>query len=327
MSLIITDGFGVCDPDLYESPDRVMIRGGFLPMRFLPFGASSTTMRFEFPAGWTATDVSSVGLAIQDRSATVLRASEDIDLYTATTLNADVARFMSSIVLDSGADDLAIGDSILIRGVTGDEIHRVKGYNSATQTVEIESILDNPHEAGDAVIGLFGNDVIDVSDTDVFPAGQAMVLKWIPAGSGDAPVTETAQITVTKLDVAALGKRFGRIYPRAYEAFRTPVDRMADMIEEAEVQLRVELMSRNLDLQRLVNQDMAAPAIMAKMAYLWCLNGDVDKEDERKVIGNEYDRQFVLLTSLPLWTDTDQNLTEDEAEITDHDPIFGKGWW
>jgi len=295
-------------------------------MRQIPYANAAAPLRFNFPVEWSAADVTDVSLTVRDHAANVLTAAANITLYTATKLDGDVDRFASSFALDAAAGDLVPGDRIHIAGVVGAEIHTVKAYNATTFTVEIEGILENEHTDDDVVIGLFGDTTLDVSGTTVYAAGEALVFLWTPAGSNDSAITELAQIAVSALDISGLRRRFSLIYPRAYDAFTVPVERVAEMTEEAERQVRAELLAQNLDIERMVDSEIAAPCIMAKMAYLWLLNGDVDKEDERKVISHEYDRQFTVLTALPLWIDSDQDGSEDDDETSSRTPIFTKGW-
>lgn len=295
-------------------------------MRIITYNNSAVNLHFEFPENWKAADISSVSLTINDKDGEELAAASNLTLYTATTLDEDVSSFLSSLPLDSGAGALVPGDRISIAGIVGEEKRFVKAYDATNTTVEVTEILDNDHAEDAAVIGLFGNIEIDFSNTTTFPAGQELVLIWSPTGSDDGDITELAQIAITSLNVAGLSEDFLILYPRAHDAFTTPTDNLSKMMDIAKRQIRQELLSHNMDFYRIIDQDITAPAIMAKMAYLWCLNGDIDKEDERKHISQEYDRQITILTSLPIWTDTNQDLKEDESEVNDHIPTFQKGW-
>ena len=53
---------------------------------------------------------------------------------------------------------------------------------------------------------------------------------------------------------------------------------------------------------------------------------DIDLEDERKVLGDNYASWFARIVSLPTWTDTDQDDKVDEGEISSHEHIFENGW-
>lgn len=295
-------------------------------MKTITYNNAAVNLHFEFPESWDAVNISSVSLTVSDKAGNELIAASNLTLYTSTTLDSDVSRFFGSVTLDSGASSLVDGDRILIGGVVGAETQAVKAFDATTKICELEGILENEHEVGDSVIGLFGDISIDVSSTTVFSAGKELVLLWTPAGTGDNAITELAQVGITSLDITGLSSRFKIIYPRAYDAFRKPVDNMSAIIEEARSQIGNELLARNLDVNRVVDQAMIAPVLMSKMAYLWCINGDIDKEDEREVYLKEYDRQFSLLTALPLWVDTDQDLKEDESEVSDHEHYFTKGW-
>jgi len=266
-----------------------------------------------------------VTLTIYDTAGVELLAADDLTLYTATTLDGAVARFLSTITLDSGADDLLIGDSILLCGIGGDEVMRVKGYDTTNQVVELEEILDNAYADGDAVYGLFGDINVDTSDTDVFAAGKVVTLKWIPSGSG-APVVESAQIAKTILDISGLRAQFKDIYERAYDAYKEPNDKFNRMVKAAKLEIDAELNANGLQMDRIVDQSRIAPVIMAKMAHMWTYNGDEAKLDEREFLTTDYNAKLALLLKDPIWADHDQDLVEDEAEVTSHEHIFERGW-
>jgi hypothetical protein len=62
------------------------------------------------------------------------------------------------------------------------------------------------------------------------------------------------------------------------------------------------------------------------MAWMWTLNGDENKNDERVALGAEYNNLLIELKKLAIWVDTDQDLVEDDGETTDHEHNFLKGW-
>lgn len=294
-------------------------------MRQIPYSSSSVPIHFEFPAEWDTSLVTAVSLTITDRDGDTLMAADSATMYTATSLDGAVDRFADSIILDSGAGALVVGDMLRLYGSGGSETVRVKGYNGTTYTATLEDVLDNEYADNDVVRAVFCNYTLDVSTVATFTAGLIMNFTWTPTGSGQ-PVTEQAQIAKSALDISGLERRFSRVYPRAYESFTDPVDRFADMAMEAELQIEQELLSRGLDIQRIANPDSISTVIMARMAYMWTLNGDKEMEDERRVLGGEYEKQVGWLMNSPVWEDKDQDGIEDDGETTDHVPVFGKGW-
>jgi hypothetical protein len=294
-------------------------------MRQIRYNHATNVLRMEFPPEWDGKLISGVTVGIKDREATELLAAQSVTLYTATTVDGDVDRYANTIVLDSGAGSLSIGDPLLLCGAAGDEVVRVKDYDSTTYTVTLETILQNEYADNSPVYGLFGSYTLDVTDTDTYTTGLVLVLTWTPTGDG-SPTTELAQIAVSELELVGIELAFNRIYQRAYDAFKRPVDIFDDMVEEATRQVRYELLASQLDIHRVKDQGVITPLVMAKMAYLWSLNADEDKTDERVVINAEYDRQLGIVKALPLWVDTDQDEVEEEDEVSDHGWMPNRGW-
>ena len=294
-------------------------------MRQILYNNANQVLRLEFPTEWDPSVMTGVTLTVEDRDSTELTAAASLTLLTDTTLAEDADRFASTIELDSGTDAVYPGDKLLIDGASGTEVVTVKGFDSTTKIVTLESILDFEHDSGDNVYGLFGTIVLDTSTVATYTAGLLLTLIWTP-DSNQTVITEEAQIATAQMDIAGLEKSFSLVYPRAYKAFTEEVNRFADMAHEAETLVRTELMARNMDYNRIVDQDIVRPVLMAKMAWLWVLQGDEQQEDERAVIGAEYEKNFDLLCAQPVWTDDDQDLVEDDNETITHNHIFYSGW-
>jgi hypothetical protein len=295
-------------------------------MRQLKYNFATNTLRLEFPDEWEPADISGITLAIHDRDGTELYAATSVTIYTATTLDDDVEAYLSEFVLASGAGAVSPGDILWIDGVAGPERQTVKGYDSTTRTVTVESILDNAHEDGDAVYPCWGTSgSIDTTTVATWTAGLPVTLTWTPTGSGQA-FKELAEVSKISLAVEGLERRFEAIYGRAYDDLRTPADKFGIFREESERQLRLELSSNGLDMDRIMDNDVIAPVLMAKMAFLWTLNGDENKTDERQAISSEYEALLAQLLKNPIWTDVDQDGIQDTDEVTDHDPIFLPAW-
>jgi len=294
-------------------------------MRQLRYNYASNLLTFEYPAEWNGGLISGVGLSVTDSDGVELLALDDATIYTATTLGSAASRYSSSITLAAGATALSAHNHILIAGTTGAERHRVKGYNSVSRVVELENLLENDHDIGDAVHGLWCTYTLDTSDTDVFLPGLVITCLWTPVGHGIA-ATELYQISKMSLDIGGLELRFSRLYPRAYSAIKTPSDRFEDFVQEAESQLSNELSGNGLDIQRIIDTDLVAPVLMAKIACLWTMDGDIDRQDERDWFERNYDRQLGFLTKNPIWSDHDQDLATDSDENSDHPLFFERGW-
>jgi hypothetical protein len=286
---------------------------------------SAVPLRMEFPVEWDPKLLTGLTLTVKGRDGVELLAADAATLYTATTLAAAAPRFSGDIILDAGATDLVQLDPILITGVAGDERHTVKGFDSTTKAVELERILDNPHDSGDAVYGLFADYELNTTTVTDFPAGKKITLIWTPAGTG-VPITETAQIAKSELDIEGFERDFRDLYERAHRGLTEPRNKFAPMLAQAERRVENELRADGLDIQRVVDQSLLTPLIMAKLAWMWALGGDEGKEDERQVYGAEYQNEKNRVLSWPIWADDDQDNVEDEGEIKTHTPTFYRGW-
>jgi len=296
-------------------------------MRQINYNKAAELVKFEFPPEWDASAITGLTLTINDKDGNELTAAAAATLYTATSIDDSdgVSAYSRDITLDSAAGNLAPGDLIQINGVATNEKHRVKGYDSTNKVVTIEGFLDEDHEDDDAVYGCFASIEVDTTTVATFTAGLVMVFVWTPAGTGE-PVTELAQIAKSQLDLEGLELSFSRIYPRAYDAFVHPVNRFADMAEEAEREIYIELLSEGLDIQRIVDQRTIKPVVMSKMALMWTISGDEQLADERSFMMSLYSQQMSFFKKLPIWQDTNQDGKEDDGETSDHMPEFGRGW-
>jgi hypothetical protein len=90
------------------------------------------------------------------------------------------------------------------------------------------------------------------------------------------------------------------------------------LLEQAKYQLGLELKYNNMHIDRVVDQNLLNPALMAKVAWLSLLTGDDAYSAERDVTMAEYTRQVEILIRSPIWVDRDQDGIEDSAEVEDH---------
>ena len=294
-------------------------------MKQLRYANATNAFHFDFPSEWDPELLTALVLQIKDLEGTELLADTTVTLFTATTLDGDVNAYASSIVLDSGTDTPEIGDVLLMKGVEGDSVVKVKAWSATDFTAELEAILDYDYADGEAVYGMFGNINIDLSNTTTFPLGEIIQLLWKPTGTGQE-VTTLAQVSKSALDVEGLRKTFSYVFPRAYKGLTDPTDRVSVIFDQAEHELGLEMLAENMDIQRIKDQDVISPALMTKAALIWLNDGDENKEDERKYLMNVYATQVGILKKLPIWTDTDQDDVQDDHEVSDHEPIFDRRW-
>lgn len=294
-------------------------------MEQLKYGDSSNPIRFEFPAEWDPKTITGLTLTIKDQQATELLSATAVTLFTQTTLDGAVSAYASAVTLDSGTDTPSIGDLLLIEGVEGDSVVKVKAYNSSTYTIELEEVLMNDYADGDNVYGMFGDITVDLSNTTTFPLGELLTLIWTPSGTGQ-PVTTTMQVSKSALDIEGLRSEFKAVYNRAYNAFVDPVDRFDVIVKKAESEIELELRAENLEIQRIVDQDAIRHVIMTKMVLIWLNDGDEKKADERTYTWKIYEQQMGVLKKLAIWADNNQDEVKDDHEVSDHLPIFERAW-
>jgi hypothetical protein len=294
-------------------------------MKQLRYSNAVNPIHFEFPPEWNPKDITALTLTIKDQDATELLAATAVTLFTATSLDGDVNAYASSIILDSATDTPEIGDLLLLQGVEGDSIVKVKAYDSSNYTVELEGILDYDYADDEPVYGMFGNINVDLSNTTTFTLGQVVTLIWTPTGTGQA-VTTVAQVSKSALDLEGVIGEFKDVYPRAWDALSKPTGRLATVFEKAESEIELELRAENMEIQRIVDQDEIKHALMTKVVLIWLNDGDENKKDERDYTWKIYGQQMAVLKKLAIWTDDNQDEIKDDSEVSDHEPIFDRGW-
>lgn len=295
-------------------------------MEQIVFGSSSQLLRLDFPTEWDIPSITGITLAIYDIDGNELMAADDATLYTATELDGDVAQYLEQITLDAAAGDLHAGELILIKGVVGNEHKVVRGYDSTSKIVQLESDLEYAHEDTDAVYGTWATYDLDISDTDTFYKGIVLRLIWTPNVGN--PITELVQVSPSALNIPRLKGDFADRYPRAYRAFTRPEDKFSRMVTIAKEELSLDFMAAQppIDINRVIEQGLMRPVLMAKMAYIWAACGDVDMADERDTYAGEVEKGIMQIKLLPIWKDNNMDGVQDEAETSSADPIYTKGW-
>jgi hypothetical protein len=298
-------------------------------MRQIEYNNSAFAVRLEYPLEWDVQNISSVTLGIKDLSGTALLAATATTPWTAIgiRLSGAVETYDNTITLEpSGAGsvpDLAPGDRIqIVASAAGpSESVEVLHYSSVTKIATLKRDLIYDHSDETAVVGLFVTYDLDTSDTDTFIAGKQMVFTWTP-NTDDIPIKERAEIAKAEYAPQGFSERFLALYPRRHQVLTSPEYRLGAFLDEAKQQLRAELMVRNLDLNRVVDTRLLDPALMAKIAWLSLLGGDDEYTVERETIMGEYQKQFELLCTAPIWQDTDQDEVEESNELEDHQQLF-----
>lgn len=281
----------------------------------------------EFPSTWDPASLTDVKLhIIAPSDGEVLESDIETSLYTPTTLASTAGRYTQSLVLTAGAAALEIDDPIRIVGAAGREDHRVEGYDASTRTVTLTKPVDRGFEIGSTVYRLSAKAVIDLADTETYPAGLRAILKWVPEGSG-APYTEVIEVEgFDQSHLSGLRADLEAFYPRTFDALTIPEDRLPRFERAAIEELRLELQTRGLDISRVRDQSILLPVVSALIAYRQVRPGDFRTAEERRELGIDYAQALKRLCKHPIWQDADGDLTEDIDETTSRRLIFKRSW-
>jgi hypothetical protein len=294
-------------------------------MEQIRYNYATNPLRLLFPDEWDAKLVTGVTLQVKNEEGTELLAAESITLYTATTLDADAIRYASSVTLAAAAGTLEAGDPILIEGVAGDEVQFVKGFNSTTKAVQLESLLDNAHDSGDSVRGLFGTHTLDTTTVADYPKGVVLTLIWTPTGHGK-PIRTQVQVSTGSMDIEGMRRELNDECSRAYESYTQERDKFDRMLAKAERQISLEMEFDKMDYNRIVGQRYTVDLVVAKMALIWTYNGDEAMTDEFEKWSSIYSSRYNRIKAMPIWQDHNQDDIKDKSEVTSHEHTFERNW-
>jgi lysophospholipase L1-like esterase len=297
-------------------------------LKQVPYGADSVPLSFDYPSGWNPAMVAGVTVRMSDKDGNEVLAEDSCFVWPGTIINGRIDQWADEFVLaDDTVSDPLVGDKLTLHGVSGTESVFVAGYDSSTKTVKVDSPIEHAFEDGAAVYGNVISYDLDISDTDTFIAGKSFVATWTPSGTG-APLRTILQVAKAVADTSSIERRFRTVYPRAYDAFTEPVNRLEDMVTEAQIELELDMLAEKMDYQRIVGEPVLPKLLMAKMQVLWTRGADEDLQDEADNATTEYARLFSLLQRLPIWTDRNQDAVQDETalEVTAHTYSSTPSW-
>jgi hypothetical protein len=178
-----------------------------------------------------------------------------------------------------------------------------------------DSLL-SAHLDDSAVYGLFATYELDTSDTTTFTAGLECVLVWTP-DSGDSAITEAAEVEGHRTEIMQYRERFAALYPVEYELAQMRLD---SIYAEAHSRLKYRLQGKNLNLNRIVDQEILTPALLDLMRWLIVLGGGDSFAGERESAWAAFLLSEDSLCSQPVWVDADADLIETEDEVEVHEP-------
>ena len=283
--------------------------------REIKYNDASQVLRLEYPNHWAAQSITAVSVAITDTNAGALLASTAATCYTATTLASAASLGAVTATLAGTATALSPGDRV--RLVSPTEDCTVKSYNSTSKVVTFERALLADHASGSSVSGLWCTYALNTSTVATWPLNLECVVKWTPA-SDDLAVTELAIVSGMGFGAKAYKERFAAIYPSEYEVAQA---RIEAIYEEARSRIRYRLMGKNLDLDRVVDQEILMPVLIDMMRFLIVNAGGNSWASERESAWATFLMSEDALTSQPIWADDDQDGAQEEDEVQVHEPF------
>jgi hypothetical protein len=286
----------------------------------IPYGLSSVTLRLEIPPQWPVADIATIDCEVRSPGGTVLESSAAATLYTADALDSATVAGARSITLGSTCDDLYEGDKLYIvaSDAGGGEIVEVETYNDTTNTATLRRSMYRSHSDATDVYGMFATYDLDVSDTAVFTPGLQIVVGWTPDVGG----TEITSVYTIAKDEFVGADTLGRFRVRFPDCYLAAEDTIDDIEVEATRQLRYDFRVRDLDIDRVPDQELLMPALLTQMAYIICLGRGGQWELERNMYLQRYDAECEKLFAMAIWVDDDQDQAADEDnEIRYHSPV------
>jgi len=263
----------------------------------------------------------------------VLESERPVKWTHDSTVTVDVIDLQGSVIVDGGTVDVYTGDTLAVAAVAGDfevvlsagnainagerialgsdlkgyQIRTVESYDTATKTITLENCLDENLDVGNTVSGEQLSYTLDASDS-AFDSIKEVSVRWISDGDG-LTMTEMWDVSSVENQPAGLVADFTLAYP-ACNVPSDQVERLADraeqwMISYFEVRLR--------DYKRIVDNEVAKETLMAKMAMMVAVGGDLQEEQYVRIV-KTFDDGMSLLDGLPIWIDDNENAIEDEGE-------------
>jgi hypothetical protein len=292
-------------------------------LKQIKYGDDAFVMRFEMPASWDVESITEVTIGI-DRNATSLLDATAATLYTATTLNGAVVRTAGTVTIANDATAVVEGDRLRIaESASGPaEDVEVHSYNSSTKVVTIKRELNDAHANGAAVYGMWASYDLDASDTDVFVKGYVVEVTWTPDSDNQA-YTERYVIGSSGYATTSLWRTVSKMWKSLWNEYSGYSQDDLNDVEEI-IRSRFDSIFKNagLDANRIVDKSQIDPgfALYGRMVLLE--DGGDEKIREYEVAKTAFYLWFDELKKSPIWSDDDQDESQDETEIRTHTPYF-----
>jgi len=293
-------------------------------IRQIQYENAAHGLRFEFPADWDVGSVTGVTCAVYGHDGTAILAADAATLYTATSLDEAVAVGDASITLSAGAAAVKKGDRLCIVASSAGpaEIVEVESYATSTRVVALRHACQYAHSDTTAVKGAWATYDLDASDTGDYYSGRDLVIVWQVAGIDAPQVTWSAQVAKQALALDGLLERFRAVYGTLYE---TETRDFEVILDEATRRVSLDMRARNLDLDRVIEQDILHPAIMERVRLLIACDGGDQYQTERDDALRQYAHEIETLSALPIWQDENQDKTIDEGERERYVAVISHG--
>jgi hypothetical protein len=288
---------------------------------------NTTTIRREFPE--ELGDIKSATVAVYDRGGTALLAATaatvpNIGAATSYTFKAILTSATkigeNTCTLDATPDTIYAGDVYRIGGTSSTEdTLTVEAYNSSTRVVTFSDYFRHAHAAGEYVKPRFCTYSLVTTTVATWTANLECTFVWTFYSGGDGATGPYMPYT----DIGTVYKRIAG-EGGMESAFRLRFRQFAEMVEgpefiplskDADDELADLFASKGMDTTKVVDSHAFYELRLAQMAYDLAVGGGTDWDSERAAITARRLELINLVSSLPVWVDSDQDLSEEDEEV------------
>ena len=272
-------------------------------------GKSGFTLETERPDSWALDSTVTVDV-IDKASGTAIVEDVSASVYAGDTLASAVEISSYELPLTTG-NAIAAGETFRV----GDEnteyqLHVVESYDPDTDTITTKKATTEALNAGANVVGQKMTAVIDAS-LDAYDNLDEVLVKWKSDGDGrDMP--ETWRVLSKENEPSGIAASFRLAYPSVFDY--VDEDSIDELKERAEQALIKHFEMGQRDYDKIQDPELVKEALMAKMALFAGVGGEMGDQQYLR-IAKLYGDELDVLDSLPIWTDDDEDDTEDEGEV------------
>lgn len=287
----------------------------------------TTTIRRTFPD--ELGDVKSATVAVYDRGGTALLAAA---AATVTNVGATPTYTFKGVLtsatkigentctLNATPDTIYAGDVYRIGGTSSTEdTLTVEAYNSSTRVVTFSDYFRHAHAAGEYVKPRFATYSLVTTTVATWTAGLECTLLWTFYSGGDGstgaymPYTDLGIVYKRIAGEGGMESAFRLRYRQVSELVEGP--EFAVLANDAEEELSDLFGARGLDIKKVVDSHAFYELRLCQMAYALAMGAGSDWDSERTAITARRTELINLVASNPIWSDTDQDLSEEDEEV------------